>query len=196
MRKIYKNFILMDEITNFISDRVKLESVFRAHTDLIHPCIMDWSSLVEDIKKACRNSQLMAIAPNTSSSLVQGATASFLPVYSKFFIDNNSRGAVPICPPFIKEKFWFYTENKHLNQKDLVRITSKIQQWIDTGISMELLFNFSLMNEEGQPLISAKDIYETILLAWESECKAIYYIRQISKSLEETEKDECVSCAG
>ncbi|MEH2454743.1 ribonucleoside-diphosphate reductase subunit alpha [Nostoc sp.] len=100
--------------------------------------------LSQDIKQhGIRNSHITAIAPNTSSSLVQGCTASVLPVYSKFFYEKWAKGSVPIAPPYIRDHLWFYAENKTLDQKKVVKAITIIQQGIDTGISMELLFNLN-----------------------------------------------------
>jgi ribonucleoside-diphosphate reductase alpha chain len=97
-----------------------------------------WAKLSEEVQQyGIRNSHIMAIAPNTSSSLVQGCTASILPCYSRFFYDKWAKGTVPIAPPFIRDCFWFYPENKNLNQKTVVQAVAAMQQWIDTGISME-----------------------------------------------------------
>jgi ribonucleoside-diphosphate reductase alpha chain len=152
----------------------------------------DWETLFDLIRdNGIRNSMLMAIAPNTSSSLVQGCTASILPCYSKFYYDKWSKGTVPIAPPFIKDSFWYYRENKTLDQNVVVKAVSEIQKWIDTGISMELVFN---LNEGiyGINALTAKDMYEVMLNAWELECKAIYYVRVVQK---DNFKEECVSCA-
>ncbi|MFN4151624.1 MAG: ribonucleoside-diphosphate reductase subunit alpha, partial [Candidatus Sericytochromatia bacterium] len=69
-----------------------------------------WSNLINTLKiHGIRNGGIFAIAPNTSTSLLMGSTASILPVFSKFFIDKASNGSVPICPPFLsKETFWYY----------------------------------------------------------------------------------------
>ena len=150
----------------------------------------DWEKLYSDIQKVgIRNSQCMAIAPNTSTSNLMGCSASILPIFSKFHMEKNSNGSVPIFPPYLKTGFWYYKENKHIDQKKVVQVVSNMQKWIDTGISMELLYNLS----EGD--ISAKDIYDTIILAWEKGCKAIYYTRTIQKGVESNEKEACVSCA-
>ena len=152
---------------------------------------LDWEPLFDRIAKhGIRNSHITAIAPNTSSSIVQGCTASVLPIFSKFYIDNNSNGSVPIVPPFIKDKLWHYQESKHINQKIVVDLVSRLQKYVDTGISMELLFN---LNNN----ITAKDIYETHMDAWKKGCKAIYYTRSIQKNSNiASAKDECISCAG
>ncbi|MFQ3680380.1 MAG: ribonucleoside-diphosphate reductase subunit alpha, partial [Pseudanabaenaceae cyanobacterium] len=134
-----------------------------------------WVQLSDQIREhGIRNSHITAIAPNTSSSLVQGCTASVLPVYSRFFYDKWAKGVVPIAPPYIKEAFWFYKENKSLNQNVVVRAIATIQQWIDTGISMELLFNLN-ENAYGEgKTIRAKDVFDTLMLAWRLGCKAVY----------------------
>jgi len=149
-----------------------------------------WSSIFENLKKyGIRNSQITAIAPNTSSSQIQGCTASVLPVYSKFFVETHAKSSIPNCPPFIKEKFWYYQENKNLDQKVIVDIVSEISKWIDTGVSMELVYNLNMG-------ITASDIFETIIKAWKQDIKTIYYTRSIQKDGSMTSKEECVSCAG
>ena len=149
-----------------------------------------WEVLISDIQKhGIRNSQLLAIAPNTSSALVQGCTSSVMPIFNKFYLDKNAKGSVPITPPFIKDAFWYYRENKNLDQRDVVDVIAAIQKWVDQGISFELLHN---LNRD----IRAKDIYETLVKAWEQKCKTIYYTRTIQKATGiMSEKEECVSCA-
>jgi ribonucleoside-diphosphate reductase alpha chain len=153
-----------------------------------HP--VRWQNIINDLKKyGIRNSQLLAIAPNTSSALLQGCSPSVLPVFSKFYIDKSSQGAVPVCPPFIKDSFWFYKENKHIEQKNVIEIISTIQKWIDQGISFELLYN---LNND----IKAKDIYDTVMTAWQKRCKTIYYTRTIQKSGSSAQvNEECIACA-
>lgn len=159
-----------------------------------------WKQLAKDIQEhGIRNSHITAIAPNTSSSLVQGCTASILPVYSKFFYDKWAKGTVPIAPPFIKDSFWFYHENKTLDQQIVIEAVAAIQQWIDTGISMELLFNLNqgvYFPQEPDRAIRAKDIYDRLMLAWQKGCKAIYYIRTVQKDdFKDSQSEGCVACA-
>lgn len=156
-----------------------------------------WQQLSINIQKfGIRNSHVTAIAPNTSSSLVQGCTASVLPVYSRFFYDKWAKGTVPIAPPFLQDCFWFYQENKTFDQKEVVKAIATIQQWIDTGISMELLFNLNqgvYPPYDSNSSLTAKDIFETLILAWEKGCKAIYYIRTVQR---DTFKEHaCEACA-
>lgn len=149
-----------------------------------------WNETFRKLKKyGIRNSQLSAIAPNTSSSLIQGCSASVLPIYSKFFVETHGKGSIPNCPPFIKDKFWFYQENRNISQKIVIDIMARINKWIDTGISIELMYN---LNRN----IRAVDIYQTIMEAWKKEIKTLYYTRTIQKDGSSAEKSECVSCAG
>jgi ribonucleoside-diphosphate reductase alpha chain len=154
-----------------------------------------WVELSQQIQQyGIRNSHITAIAPNTSSSLVQGCTASVLPVYSRFFYDKWAKGTVPIAPPFISDCFWYYPENKNLDQKKVVKAVATIQQWIDTGISMELLFNLN-QGVYQNSAINAKDIFDTLLLAWQEGCKAIYYVRTVQKDDFKDEQESCSACA-
>jgi ribonucleoside-diphosphate reductase alpha chain len=158
-----------------------------------------WMQLSQDIQKyGIRNSHITAIAPNTSSSLVQGCTASILPVYSRFFYDKWAKGTVPVAPPFINDCFWFYPENKTINQKIVVKAVAKMQQWIDTGISMELLFNLNqgiYFPDEPERAIAAKDIFETLVMSWQEGCKAVYYIRTVQKDDFKESDNSCTACA-
>ena len=158
-----------------------------------------WVQLAQDIQThGIRNSHITAIAPNTSSSLVQGCTASILPVYSKFFYDKWAKGTVPIAPPFIQDCFWYYRENKSLNQATVVKAVATIQQWIDTGISMELLFNLNqgvYFPDEPERAVKAKDIFETLVMAWQEGCKAVYYVRTVQKDDFKESSEGCAACA-
>ena len=159
-----------------------------------------WVQLAQDVQTyGIRNSHITAIAPNTSSSLVQGCTASILPVYSKFFYDKWAKGTVPIAPPFIQDCFWFYRENKSLDQKIVVKAVAVMQQWIDTGISMELLFNLNqgvYFPDEPERAVKAKDIFETLVMAWKEGCKAVYYVRTVQKDdFKESSSEGCAACA-
>ncbi len=150
----------------------------------------EWETLRNKIKQnGMRNGGIFAIAPNTSTSLMMGSTASVLPIYRKFFVDKASNGAVPICPPFLsKETFWVYQENQNINQQHVIDVVSRIQKWTDQGISMELILNL----KQG---MKAKDIYNLYKSAWEKGCKTVYYIRSITQTAE-SQKEECISCSG
>lgn len=154
-----------------------------------------WYCLSEEVKKhGIRNSHITAIAPNTSSSMVQGCTASILPTYGKFFVEKWGKGALPMAPPYLNDCFWSYKENRHTYQQEIVDAIAEIQQWIDTGISMELLFNLNegIYFDDGRA-ITAKEIFEILVSAWEKGCKTIYYIRSVQK--DSYGNNNCSACA-
>lgn len=151
----------------------------------------EWQEVFELVKRyGIRNGELSAVAPNTSTSLLMGATASVNPTFSRFFIEKNQKGAVPRVVKYLKERAWFYPEFKNVDPKIYVKMMSRIGKWTTQGVSMELLFD---LNKN----IRAKDIFETFLTAWKEGCKSVYYIRTIQKNTNMiNEKEECESCSG
>jgi ribonucleoside-diphosphate reductase alpha chain len=156
-----------------------------------------WHQLKADIMRfGIRNSHIIAIAPNTSSSKLQGCTASILPTYQRFFYDKAGKGFDPISVAF-PEYWWHYQENHRLEQIHVVNAVSTMQKWVDTGISMELTYNLNqgvYWADKPEKSITAKDVFETELTAWKKGCKSIYYTRTIQKDSFK-ESSECVSCA-
>lgn len=150
-----------------------------------------WNEVFELVKKyGMRNGELTAIAPNTSTSLLMGATASVNPTFSRFYIEKNQKGAVPRVVKYLKDRAWFYPEFKNVNPQKYVEIMSRIGKWTTQGVSMELIFD---LNKD----IRAKDIYDTFMTAWKNGCKSVYYIRTIQKNTNiMNEKEECESCSG
>ncbi len=149
----------------------------------------DWSNVFERMKKyGIRNSQILSIAPNTSTSLIQGCTAGVLPIFNKFYSYSQFKGTVPVCAMYVKDRMWYYQENKTLDQRIVVDVVSHINKWIDTGVSMELVHNLNMD-------INAKHIYNTIMDVWKKDVKTIYYTRTIQKDGSLSDKNECASCA-
>lgn len=144
-----------------------------------------WLNLFAAIQThGLRNSQLMAIAPNSSTSLVQGCSPSVLPIYRRFYVNQGSN-SVPIAPPFLRERFWYYKEYANLRLECVIQTIATIQKWVDTGISFEWLIDLN------QPHVKAKYLYDCVMQAWKSGIKTIYYVRTI----ERREENTCESCA-
>jgi ribonucleoside-diphosphate reductase alpha chain len=155
-----------------------------------------WAVLKDLVARhGIRNSQITAIAPNTSSSLVQGCTASILPVFSRMFEEKWSKGKMFNSPPLIVENPLAYEENIHLDQNNIIELTRLLQFWIDTGISMELIFNpnkDSYFKDGKYYEANPKHVFDVLTNSFD-EIKAVYYQRFISKG--ESEKSVCLSCA-
>ena len=145
----------------------------------------DWVEVQRKIKTiGVRNFLMLALAPNTSSGLVQGVTASYLPTHSKNNTQKLNGLIVPVLPKFIKERRWFYKTKFQYRTEDIILFTSRIQKWVDTGISMELT-----INPDMSP--SIKSISDTILKAFlEKLLKAVYYSLTVDGSAH-----ICTDCA-
>lgn len=150
-----------------------------------------WKEVFELVKEyGVRNGELTAVAPNTSTSLLMGSTASVNPTFSRFYIEKNQKGAVPRVVKYLKDRSWFYPEFKNVDPQTYVKIMGRIGKWTTQGVSMELIFD---LNKN----IRARDIYDTLMTAWKEGCKSVYYIRTIQKSTNiMNEKEECESCSG
>ena len=150
-----------------------------------------WKEVFELVREnGIRNGELTAVAPNTSTSLLMGSTASVNPTFSRFYIEKNQKGAVPRVVKYLKDRSWFYPEFKNVDPQTYVKLMGRIGKWTTQGVSMELIFD---LNKN----IRAKDIYDTLMTAWKEGCKSVYYIRTIQKSTNiMNEKEECESCSG
>ncbi len=150
---------------------------------------LDWNSLVQKIQETgIRNMLTFSIAPNTSTSVLLGASASYLPVFSKFHYESMNKLSVPVTAKFIKSRFWYYNEGHSIPTEHIIKLTTRIQKWIDTGISMELIINPEITN--------IKKISDALIDGFEKGLKTVYYSRTLDMS-KNNEKGEsgCVSCA-
>lgn len=154
----------------------------------ISPNGFNWVDVQQRILKyGIRNFLILAIAPNTSSGLVQGVTASYLPAHSKNNTQKLNGLIVPVLPKFIKERFWYYKTKFQYRTEDIIKFTKVIQRWVDTGVSMELTINPDLSP-------SIKSISDEIIEGMlDQEIKAVYYSLTISGKDDPAYK--CESCS-
>jgi len=145
----------------------------------------DWIEVQQRIiNNGIRNMLLIALAPNTSSGLVQGVTASYLPAHSKNNTQTLGDMVIPVLPKFIDKRYWFYKTKFQYKTEDIIKFTRRLQRWVDTGISMELTINPDLSP-------SIKGISDEIIKGFRSkELKAVYYSLTI-----DAKKFACESCA-
>jgi ribonucleoside-diphosphate reductase alpha chain len=155
----------------------------------------DWEAAQAAIEQfGMRNSQLTSPAPNTSTSIYMDSSASVLPVYDAFFSDDNKNGKMVVVAKFLKDNPLGYgkTFPKH-SATEIIDVVRELQKFIDTGCSMELIF------DQRKDTFNAKELYDAIHYAHQNGIKAIYYIRTIKKNATiDTVKaeEDCVACAG
>jgi ribonucleoside-diphosphate reductase alpha chain len=145
-----------------------------------------WKDLAENCKKyGMRNSYLMAIAPNGSSSLYGGSTQSIDPIFSTLYYDEKKNQVVPIIAPYLSPETIFYYKPAHaIDQKWSIKANAIRQRHIDQSQS----FNLYIRPDEDNLGVKILKMY---LQAWSSGCKTIYYTRSMSLDVE----DDCASCS-
>lgn len=156
----------------------------------------DWAYLQTRINEdGMRNSQLTSPAPNTSTSIYMDSSASVLPVYDAFFSEDNKNGKLVVVAKFLKDNPIAYSKtfSKH-TATEIIDAVSELQKFIDTGCSMELIF------DQRRESFNAKELYDAIHYAHKKGLKAIYYIRAIKKNATVDtpikSEEDCVACAG
>ncbi|MEH7885352.1 ribonucleoside-diphosphate reductase subunit alpha [Bacillus sp. JJ1609] len=142
-----------------------------------------WRELMAEIKQdGIRNGYLMAVAPNSSTSILAGSTASIDPIFRLEYSEEKKDYKIPVTAPDLSPKTtWFYKSAYNIDQHWSIRQNAKRQRHIDQAIS----FNLYVRND-----IKAKALLDLHLDAWKFGLKTTYYIRSTSSS----EMAECESC--
>ncbi|MFD2682997.1 ribonucleoside-diphosphate reductase subunit alpha [Bacillus seohaeanensis] len=145
--------------------------------------LLDWASLKDKVQKyGVRNGYMMAVAPNASTSIIAGSTASIDPIFFKMYSEEKKDYKIPVTAPDLNETTtWYYKSAYFINQKWSIKQNAARQQHIDQAIS----FNFYVVNT-----IKAKELLDLHLEAWKSGLKTTYYVRSTSSYIE-----DCDSCA-
>ncbi|MET3683600.1 ribonucleoside-diphosphate reductase alpha chain [Alkalibacillus flavidus] len=141
-----------------------------------------WQRLKQDVQSyGLRNGYLMAVAPNSSTSIIAGSTASIDPIFKKFYSEEKKDYKIPVTAPDLNPKtFWYYKSAYDIDHQWTIEQNAKRQRHIDQAIS----FNFYVRNT-----IKAKELLDLHLSAWKSGFKTTYYTRSTSSDI-----DDCVSC--
>ncbi|MCA1059439.1 ribonucleoside-diphosphate reductase subunit alpha [Rossellomorea aquimaris] len=142
-----------------------------------------WEHLRRDISESgVRNGYLMAVAPNSSTSIIAGSTASIDPIFRLEYSEEKKDYKIPVTAPDLSPKTtWYYKTAYHVDQHWSVEQNKKRQRHVDQGIS----FNLYVRND-----IKAKDLLDLHMDAWKSGLKTTYYVRSTSES----NFEECESC--
>lgn len=144
---------------------------------------LDWDRLKQDVARyGMRNGYVMAVAPNASTSIIAGSTASIDPIFLKVYAEEKKDYKIPVTVPDLNEQTtWYYKSAYHIDQRWSIKQNAARQRHVDQAIS----FNFYVMNT-----IKAKELLDLHLTAWKSGLKTTYYVRSTSGTV-----DECDSCA-
>lgn len=129
-----------------------------------------------------RNGYLMAVAPNSSTSILAGSTATIDPIFQKSYSEEKKDYKIPVTVPDLNAKTtWFYKSAYFIDQLWTIKQNAARAKHIDQGISLNLYV---------QNTIKAKELLQLHLEAWDSGIKTTYYVRSTSSELL-----ECDSCS-
>jgi len=172
----------------------------------------------KSIREGFANTTLMAVAPTKSSSFIHGAVSMGIePIKSNYFVKDLAKVKTVFKNPFLEcelEKYNLNTDKtwegilakdgsvQHLDfptkqvfksfveisPKEIVLQAAQRQKYIDQSQSLNLMID---------PSVSAKDINQLYIYAWEEGVKTLYY--QFSQSSAQAFSRnilECSSCEG
>ncbi|OAH59035.1 ribonucleoside-diphosphate reductase subunit alpha [Domibacillus aminovorans] len=144
---------------------------------------LEWKELRANVREhGMRNGYLMAVAPNSSTSIIAGSTASIDPIFQKSYSEEKKDYKIPVTVPDLNsETTWYYKSAYFIDQQWTLRQNAARQRHIDQGVSLNLYV---------QNTIKAKELLDLHLAAWKNGLKTTYYVRSTSVELL-----ECESCS-
>lgn len=140
-----------------------------------------WTELKTAVKEhGIRNGYLMAVAPNSSTSIIAGSTASIDPVFKPFYYEEKKDFKIPVTAPDLDHNTYeTYRRSAYIvDQRWSVKQNAARQKHIDQSIS----FNIYVPNT-----IRASILLDLHLQAWREGLKTTYYVRSTSTDIEECE---------
>ncbi|WMT41525.1 ribonucleoside-diphosphate reductase subunit alpha [Paenibacillus sp. D2_2] len=142
-----------------------------------------WNELMGQVhENGVRNAWMFAIAPNGSTSIIAGSTASIDPLYELLSYEEKTTYKVANPAPDLSEKtIWYYKTAFMIDQHWSINMASARQRHIDQAQSFNLYV---------RPDIKATEFLDLHLHAWKAGIKTTYYVRSRALTIE-----ECESCA-
>ncbi|MCR2820145.1 ribonucleoside-diphosphate reductase subunit alpha [Lederbergia panacisoli] len=142
-----------------------------------------WKGLMSEIgEHGIRNGYLMAVAPNSSTSVIAGSTASIDPIFKPFYHEEKKDFKLPVVAPDLDHNTYdIYRRSAYIvDQRWSILQNAARQRHIDQAIS----FNFYVPNH-----IKAQVMLDLHLQAWDQGLKTTYYVRSTASDIE-----DCVWC--
>nr|WP_245604690.1 ribonucleoside-diphosphate reductase subunit alpha [Paucisalibacillus globulus] len=141
----------------------------------------EWKELKTQVmENGMRNGYLMAVAPNSTTAMIAGSTASIDPVFKPFYHEEKKDFKIPTTAPELDHHTYnIYRRSAYIvDQRWSVKQNAARQKHIDQSIS----FNFYVPNT-----IRASVLLDLHLQAWKEGLKTTYYVRSTSNDVEECE---------
>lgn len=170
----------------FPIDLANNEALKLIDRDLFDKC--DWDNLRQKVlTQGIRNGYLMAIAPTSSISILVGTTQTIEPIYKKKWLEENLSGMIPnVVPNLNVDTYNYYVSAYSLDQRDIIKVASIRQKWIDQGQSVNIFMEIDKA--------SGKYLNEIYMLAWKLGLKSTYYLRSQSPNIKDEIIDRSIEC--
>lgn len=142
-----------------------------------------WHALASQVAATgIRNGHLMAVAPNASTAIIAGSTASIDPIFKPEYSEEKKDYKIPVVAPDLSlANYALYKSAYEINQHASIAQNAARQRHIDQGVS----FNIYVLNT-----VKAKDLLALHMDAWKSGLKSTYYTRSTSSDVL-----DCESCS-
>ncbi|RUT31649.1 ribonucleoside-diphosphate reductase subunit alpha [Paenibacillus zeisoli] len=143
----------------------------------------EWRALQQEVhENGVRNAWMFAIAPNGSTSIIAGSTASIDPLYELLSYEEKTTYKIANPAPDLSDKtIWYYKTAFLIDQNWSIKMASARQRHVDQAQSFNLYV---------RPDIKATEFLNLHLHAWKAGIKSTYYVRSRALTIE-----ECESCA-
>lgn len=140
-----------------------------------------WDALEYDVQKyGVRNGYMMAVAPNSSTSVIAGSTSGIDPVFKPFYHEEKKNFKLPVSAPDLDHNTYdVYRRSAYIvDQRWSIKQNAKRQRHVDQAIS----FNLFVPNN-----IKASRLLELHMLGWKLKLKTTYYTRSTASDIDECE---------
>ncbi|MFD2209810.1 ribonucleoside-diphosphate reductase subunit alpha [Virgibacillus halophilus] len=141
----------------------------------------EWNEMRETVRETgIRNSYLLAVAPNSSTAIIAGSTASIDPIFKPFYYEEKKDFKIPYTAPELNHRTYdVYRKSAYIvDQRWSVAQNAARQRHVDQSIS----FNFYVPHN-----IRASILLDLHLQAWRQGLKTTYYVRSTANDVEECE---------
>lgn len=165
-----------------------------------------------------RNTTLTAVAPTTSSAFILGQVSqSIEPIWSNNYVKDVAKSKITIRNPYLEEVLEKYGKNDRLtwidirnhdgsvqhldflseHEKEVFKTFSELDQYVileQASIRQQFIDQSQSLNIMVNPEMSAKEINELYLFAWERGIKSLYYQHSTNAAQQFSKDKLCVAC--
>ena len=129
-----------------------------------------WEKLEAKVKQCgLRNAYLLAISPNSLTSIVAGTTKGVEPIYNRFYTEQRSNSLIRrVAPDLNQRTYWLYKNAHTIDQTWSIKACGVRQRHIDQSQAITLY----VTND-----YTYRQLLSLFILAWESGVKTIHYVR-------------------